>query len=118
MIGFHASRTALTDVRGDLCITTDEDRAAAYLEDSDGWLHTIEIPDNLRLADEDDLREAAERLWGDVEALSHYTPAPYELADDFDVRAVLAADGFDGIRVFDATHATVLTAVAVNPENA
>lgn len=129
MIGYHASRNTLTAVHADLCITPSEDRALDYLERADGWLHTIEVSDSLRLADEDDLRTAAETLWGDVDALYGYTPYPYELADDADLRDVLADAGFDGIeyedqterqqshdciRIFDAAHVRIATATAVS----
>jgi len=92
---YHASTARIEKfaATGDICLAYSTDEAAPYLNGQGGWMHTVEAP-TVRLASEDEIREAAEAVGIDGSYI-------FELADDKRVRAALAADGFGGCEYDD-----------------
>lgn len=99
---YHGSQTRITHPapHRDLCLTNCPATAetyAHYTTPTGGYLHTIELA-NAWLADEDDLRAAAAHVYArDIDEDEH----AFMLADDPQVRAHLAAEGYDGVEYGD-----------------
>lgn len=102
MMVYHSTTAELGPITEGLCVATDADASATYLDGQAGYRYTIDIPDLHRLewADEDDLTEAAHACgyteddwmdWGGI----------FWAADQDDVRARLAADGYQLVEYTD-----------------
>lgn len=96
MIYYHTTLAADFDLArtSDICLTDDMDASEAYVADG-GRILSISVP-SLTIADQCDLREAGAAL-GMVGCYA------FEIADSSDVRARLAADGFDAVEYDDMT---------------
>lgn len=96
---YHASTTLITDLTAsnDICLARQAGEALPYLEayGQDGHLHLITLSDSALIADEDDAEEI-------IEALGYEDDGYLWVSlDREDVRAALAAEGYDGVESED-----------------
>lgn len=90
----HLGASNLTD---GLCLAYEFEDSDAYLHGDTGRIYEIELQTGAQIADEDELAEAAAKLgvtWEEWGGLFH-------AADQPQVRAQLAADGFHAVRYTD-----------------
>lgn len=106
MIGYHGSDETITQIHTGtgmgLYLATEHADAAAY----GTVVHTIELADNAKIADWQDIDEAVEAVrWIDEDAgVANFDPADYThygLLEITEVRDQLATNGFDGAEVSD-----------------
>jgi len=107
---YHAADTRYDEITwDDICLTTDADEAAPYVEWCGGWLHEIDISPDARIADESDIVDAAE----DLDIITDDCRLAFELVDRRELRVELARRGFTGCRYDDMgpdnayTHETI-----------
>lgn len=100
---YHGSTTRITDLAAstDICLVDNSENAAEYVYHvaDGGHLHTIDVPQSIEIADEDDLRRVA------AEAMDFFDPEEplFFAADNELVRKALAAEGFDAVEYNDQT---------------
>jgi len=106
---YHGSRADIKVIDRDICLTDDPEIAASYLAGR-GWVYTVQLSESARIADEDEVYEAAAAAAAEdrnVAMLVNTQAWVFELLDQRSVRDELAARGWHGVRYRDA-----------NPENA
>lgn len=101
---YHGSSDQIGAITGPICLTSDWSAAEDYALRKDGmcaeigYVHIVDV-DGLAIADEDELREVAAEVLGDLDMY----PYTYELADHDAVRAALAERGYAGVEYEDQT---------------
>lgn len=105
---YHGSPADITEIDRDICLATDPEIATSYVTDRglSGYLYAVELDGTATIADEGDIREAAQtvadRNGGDAALLLDSVAWTYQLLDLHAVRTELASRGFDGASVWEA----------------
>jgi len=102
---YHGTTAHIDQIDRDICLATEPDIAESYLAGGRGRIYTVELDAQARIADEDDIRDAATAVAGtrrDVAALLDARCWAFELLDVRAVRDELAARGWHGVRFRDA----------------
>jgi|SRR5690606_28979112 len=104
---YHGTTAHITGCDRDICLATEPEIAESYLavDGGRGRIYTVELADAARIADEDDIRDAATAVAGshrDVAALLDARCWAFELLDVRAVRDELAARGWHGARIWEA----------------
>lgn len=102
MIAYHSTPATLGHITEGLCLATDADASATYLDGQSGHRYTVELPGlhQLQWANEDELADAA-RACGYTEDDWMDWGGIFWAADQDDVRAHLTADGYQLVEYVD-----------------
>ena len=104
-VWYHGRAGALAAPEEGLCCAATADVAELYaLAGSNvGRVYALQFASSLHIADESDLAEAAEEVWGSEEWEERDTCSwTWDAADDPDVRAALASMGYDALTYRDS----------------
>lgn len=97
---YHSSRKPLSELRqGKFSVTDDREASEEYLNEEEGHVYEVKVPDDLKLADDDEIKEIARELDPDTP----YQRAYEHVDEEPEVMRELQRRGFDGIHIDDET---------------
>lgn len=97
---YHSSREPLSELRqGKFSVTDDREASEEYLNEEEGHVYEVKVPDDLKLADDDEIKEIARELDPDTP----YQRAYEHVDEEPEVMRELQRRGFDGIYIDDET---------------
>jgi hypothetical protein len=98
---YYSGTQKLESLRGDTSLAQEAEHSIPYLEGQKGFIHKVELSKAANIADESDIKAAADRIGYEPDNKPGSPAHLYELADSKRVQKALLDDGFDGMKYSD-----------------